>query len=112
MFCIFVDVLFAYCINICLICRPLARLVCKYLATVKPVSLNQWKMYNGVCMYTCLLMFWCIARIYICVCVTGLVAFVLVLDPRGEVDVSDEQIEVCEDKNQELNSPNQVRNPN
>ncbi|XP_056629163.1 AT-rich interactive domain-containing protein 5A isoform X1 [Triplophysa dalaica] len=32
----------------------------------------------------------------------------MVLDPRAEVDVSDEHIEVCDNKNQELNSPSQT----
>uniref|UniRef100_A0A9J8CFD1 AT-rich interactive domain 5A n=1 Tax=Cyprinus carpio carpio TaxID=630221 RepID=A0A9J8CFD1_CYPCA len=37
-----------------------------------------------------------------------MLGFVLVLDPRGEVDVGEGELEDCEKKKQELNSPNQT----
>ncbi len=38
-----------------------------------------------------------------------MLCFVLVLDPRGEVDVGEGELEDCEKKMQEMSSPNQVR---
>ncbi len=38
-----------------------------------------------------------------------MLCFVLVLDPRGEVDVGEGELEDCEKKKQEMSSPSQVR---
>lgn len=42
-------------------------------------------------------------------CVTSLVGCVSVLDPRGEVESGEAELEDCENTQQKLNSPNQVR---
>lgn len=49
------------------------------------------------------------ACLHLHLCVTSMLGFVLVLDPRGEVDVGEGELEDCEKKKQEMNSANQVR---
>lgn len=53
---------------------------------------------------------WCIRCLHLHLwVVTSMLCFVLVLDPRGEVDVGEAELEDLEKQNQEMNSPNQVR---